>query len=115
MRERAPKLLLKWSMCCAPIMLCSMVVTYAPSGNSGFAHARRLAELIACATRRELVAPSNFAKRNLTDKRILIVDDVLKTGATLRRLALRLVPNLPQNVQAIVYLKAHEKGGKAIL
>lgn len=91
------------------------VVTYCPSGNSGYAHARRLAELIAKASGRPLVAPSNFRKTSLAGKHVLIVDDVLKTGATIRRLALKLRENLPARVTAIVYLKAHEKGGKPIL
>ena len=90
-------------------------ITYAPKRDSDIDHARLLAVAIGKAVRCPVIGPSTLAKRkDLTLKRILLVDDVYTTGKTLTRLALQLLPHCPQKVIALVYLQSHQTAGKPI-
>lgn len=86
--------------------LCFDILTYVPARDSKSNHARLLALGIGQNVGRAVVAPGRLAKSDLGDYRILVVDDVFNTGATLRKLWLNLLPQCPGHVDVLVYLKS---------
>lgn len=86
--------------------LCFDILTYAPAHDSKINHAKLLAVGIAQNVGRAVISPTRLAKSNLSNYRILVIDDVFNTGATLRKLWLKLLPCAPDHLDALVFLKS---------
>ena len=80
------------------------VVCYPAHRDSGRQHARALARGLAGEFDCDVVGPSMLREVSLRGRKVLIVDDVMNTGRTLRRLHARLAPHNPREVWGLVYL-----------
>jgi hypothetical protein len=90
-------------------------ITYALAKTSKLQHARILATALGEHLNVPIIGQSRFREGDLRDARILIVDDVMKSGHTLEAIYNRMLPSLPGHVEGLVYLMAHSSPGMSVV
>lgn len=88
-------------------------ITYVLARDSGIEHAASLARGVATLLHLQVISPAE-CPRAARNKRVLIVDDVFRTGRSVSNLAVDILAAGASSVAALVYLKTRPGAGLPI-